>query len=327
MNSYRTAIQLLIGQMAEATIKPQQAISQTADYIQTMQSLAEKTSNGPSLLAGIFVSLARDLKDQLEQASDPEKRRRLSEAMLVLGREAAKSDSFSTQYWAAETLISIAEELVATPASQRTAVQAFGSASDILKQIIASEKQNPGFVQPDGFLVKIRLMLAKASRGLGDFKAAMNELAAILQENNALLDVQTEAARTYQAWGDAVNPGFHKGAYLGGRPDPKTRNNLIWGWGKIARVVEGKQDYQEQFYMARYELARSRYKSAAAAKNPQAQQEIFARAAKDITSTATLYPDLGGAAMKKKYDALLKQIQKSLGQDPTGLAGLQKPNN
>ena len=327
MNSYRTAIQLLIGQMAEATIEPQQAISQTADYIQTMQSLAEKTSNGPSLLAGIFVSLARDLKDQLEQASDPEKRRRLSEAMLVLGREAAKSDSFSTQYWAAETLISIAEELVATPASQRTAVQAFGSASDILKQIIASEKQNPGFVQPDGFLVKIRLMLAKASRGLGDFKAAMNELAAILQENNALLDVQTEAARTYQAWGDAVNPGFHKGAYLGGRPDPKTRNNLIWGWGKIARVVEGKQDYQEQFYVARYELARSRYKSAAAAKNPQAQQEIFARAAKDITSTATLYPDLGGAAMKKKYDALLKQIQKSLGQDPTGLAGLQKPNN
>lgn len=327
MNSYRTAIQLIIGQMAEATIEPQQAISQTADYIQTMQSLAEKTPDGSSLLAGIFVSLARDLKDQLEQTSDPEKRRRLSEAMLILGREAAKSESFSTQYWAAETLISIAEELAANRGSRQTAMQAFGNASDILKQIIASETQQPGFVQPEGFLVKIRLMLAKASRGLGDFKSAINELAAILQENNALLDVQTEAARTYQAWGDAVNPGFHKVAYLGGRPDPKTRNNLIWGWGKIARVVEGKQDYQEQFYSARYELARSRFKSAAAAQNPQAQQEIYARAAKDITSTATLYPELGGNAMKKKYDALLKQIQKALGQNPTGLAGLQNPNN
>ncbi len=324
MNSFRVAIRIVINQLADGKLESSVATSQTQAYVKRLQSLATSVEDGDTVLAGMFVGLAQDVKTQKDEIQDPQKRRRLSDALVLVAAEAGKSDSFNAQYWAADTLISTAEELQLDRAGREVAMKAYLSAGQLLDEILAKEQAQPGWISPAGFKTQVRLQHAKSKRGLGDFKSAIDEMAELLEENSGLLTVQIEAARTYQAWGDTIYSGFHKAACVGGRPDQKTGQNLIWGWGKLAQKVVGREEFEDQFYLARYELARSRLKYAQGLKDPQQQRTETAKAEKDVTSTAALYPKLGGPEMKKKYNALLKEIQRLLDKPAEGLAALSK---
>ena len=313
MEAYRTAIQLKIAMLAEDPIPgdpvpSEKAFGEIRDYIKRLQAAATDAESSKTL-AGIFVSLARDLREQLEATTDEAKRRKMSETLTIVAAEAAKADSFNTQYWAADTIVSIAQELEKSPAGKAQATTAYGEAAKILEAILAKEKSQPGWISPAAFATQIRLRLAQTSRGRGDFKMAIEQLSSVLEENSALLDVQIEAARTYQAWGQASNSGFYKVAIEGGRPDPKTHQKLIWGWGKIQQMTANNPNYSEQFYEARYQLAFSRWQYAKGLQDATGRTEEIRRAAHDIESTAKLFPDLGGPLMKKKFQALLKAIQ------------------
>lgn len=313
MESYRTAIQLKIAMLAEdpipnTPVASDQASGEIREYIKRLQAAATDAESSQTL-AGIFVSLARDLREQLEATADETKRLKMSATLLIVAVEAAKADSFNTQYWAADTIVSIAQELEKSPAGKAQAATAYSEAAKILEAILAKEKSQPGWISPAAFAIQIRLRLAQTSRGLGDFKMAIEQLASVLEENNALLDVQIEAARTYQAWGAASNSGFYKVAIEGGRPDPKTRQKLIWGWGKIQQLTANNPNYSEQFYEARYQLAFSRWQYAKGLQDATGRADEIRRASNDIESTAKLFPDLGGPLMKKKFQALLRNIQ------------------
>ncbi|MCC7335973.1 MAG: hypothetical protein IT422_12805 [Pirellulaceae bacterium] len=316
METYRTAIQLKIAMLAEdkisnSPVPGEQAAGEIREYIKRLQAAATDAESSQTL-AGIFVSLARDLREQLEATTDDTKRRKMSETLLIVAVEAAKADSFNTQYWAADTIVSIAQELEKSAAGKAQAATAYAEAAKILEAILAKEKSQPGWISPAAFATQIHLRLAQTSRGRGDFKMAIEQLASVLEENNALLDVQIEAARTYQAWGEASNSGFYKVAIEGGRPDPKTRQKLIWGWGKIQQLTANNPNYSEQFYEARYQLAFSRWQYAKGLQDASQRADEIRRAAYDIESTAKLFPDLGGPLMKGKFQALLKKIQASI---------------
>ncbi len=310
MEFYRTAVQVKIAQLAEGQLADAQAGEQIRDYIQRLQAAATDAESN-EILARIFVGLARDLREQLEATTDQAKRRKMSETLLVVAVEAAKAEGFNTQYWSADTIVSVAEELEKSPASKAQAIAAYGEAAKILEAILAREKSQPGWIGEASMVSQIRLRLAKTSRGVGDYKQAIEQLATVLEENSNLLDIQMEAARTYQAWGDASNSGFHKVAIEGGRPDPKTREKLIWGWGKIQQRTANQPKYTAAFFEARYQLAYSRWQYAKGLSDPARRAEEIQRAARDIESTAKLFPELGGPLMKKRFDSLLKAIQKS----------------
>lgn len=312
MEFYRTAIQLKIALLAEGQLAGEEATEQIREYIQRLQAAATNAESN-QILTGIFVGLARDLREQLEATTDEAKRRKMSETLLIVAVEAAKADSFNTQYWSADTIVSIAQELEKSPAGKAQAATAYGEAAKILEAILAKEKSQPGWISPAPLANQIRLRLAQTSRGLGNYKQAIEQLATVLEENNNLLDVQIEAAKTYQAWGDASNSGFHKVAIEGGRPDPKTRQKLIWGWGKIQQMTANQPNFSEQFFEARYQLAYSRWQYAKGLQDPARRAEEIQRAARDIESTAKLFPELGGPLMKKKFGSLLKAIQNTGG--------------
>jgi tetratricopeptide (TPR) repeat protein len=222
---------------------------------------------------------------------------------VVTSNAGKKAEAFNTKYWAADTLIGVAEELKSDAAQSQAA---YSQANTILDQIIAKGKEDANWMQPAGIDLQVKLLLARSMRGAGQFRESLGMFAEILQTNNSMLDVQMEAARTYQAWGEAANPGFFKLAMEGARPGPN-RTNLIWGYGKIANAIANNPSYAEQFYEARYQLAVSRYKYAMG--TPASKEALLKQAARDVESTAKLYPELGGPAMKKKFDALLKTIQ------------------
>lgn len=305
MDTFRTALQTEIGLLANGKVGMDVATKKMGEYIDQLEAAAKKDGEGAQTLAGIYVQLARDLKDVLASTKDVEKRKKLAEALVLVTSSAGeKAIAFNTKYWAADTLISVAEELK----GDSTQVKAYASANSVLDQIVVQGKEDPNWMQPPGIELQVKLLLAKSMRGAKQFKEAIGVFSEILESSNAMLDVQLEAAKTYQAWGDAVDSGFHALAMQGGRPGPN-RTNLIWGFGKIAYTVANNPKFTDQFYEARYQLAVSRYKFAMGSKDAATKAKQLSNAKNDIESTAKLYPDLGGPALKKKFEALLKTIQ------------------
>ena len=60
--------------------------------------------------------------------------------------------------------------------------------------------------------------------------------------------------------------------------------------------------------------------------NPTKKTRMIERSASDITQVVALYPELGGPEQRKKFDALLRLIQKELRQPEVGLPPLSTSN-
>ena len=126
-----------------------------------------------------------------------------------------------------------------------------------------------------------------------------------------------EAAKTLQQWGSSGNADGYRKAILGDRPGSNGKN-LIWGWGRIAKAVSGKDKYRDTFHEARYNIAMSRYKFALSQSGAK-KTELLKRAKADIIATKRL-ASLGGKRQEQRYESLLKAIQKSLGEKATGFS-------
>lgn len=304
LDSYRLAILVASQQMSTGKLSAEKAATRMQEYVDAMQKAAAKDPKGGERLASVFVGLARDMQEQFAQTKKANERKRLAEVLIVVASQAAKLETFNVQFWAANMMLSVAEEIGSDQASRKQAVDAYSAAQRILDAIVAKETQSPGWIEPATMNLQIQLLLARSQRGSGDYAASIGTLAAMLRESPMLLDGQIEAAKTLEAWAK-LKPQYHKTAYQGG----PGRSKLFWGWGRIAQETLGKEKYNEQFFQARYRLAYNRYKFGVSTKD---QVEI-GRAEKDISRTSSLYPDLGGPAWKKKFDALQSVIKKSLG--------------
>jgi hypothetical protein len=295
-----------------------------------MQSLKDQMGeSGQPKLVAIYVSLAQDLKRQMEIA-DPEVKKSLGVGFQTfLEQVAADATELNVLNWVAETYRGMGESFGANlrtvPKESLKAVQGYyDQAAKTYQKILDMGQKDPKFL-PGPMKTQILLQLAKTKRSQGDYVSAMNSFESILKAQPMMLPVQIEAARTYQDWG-----GF-KGseenyvrAINGARPDKaKQGKYTIWGWGEIARMTAGKDQFKDQFHEARYNLALCRYNYAIAQKDAAQKTEKLKMAQRDIAITVGFYPDLGGDKWKGQYDNLLKTVQKALGERPVGLQALQ----
>jgi hypothetical protein len=302
MDTYSTALQVEVGKLKGDEVDANSVSQKLSELVGLLEKASEKDASGPQLLGGIYVQLARDLKEAVIATKEPGKRKKLSEALIKVTSEAGKkATAFGTNYWSADTLLSVADELKGNAGAQ----QAYTEASAILLKMVSKGQAEPDWMQPKGIDAQVKLMLAKSQRGLGNFDEAISTIGSLIEISNTL-QAQLEAAMTFQAWGEK-DPKYFKTAIEGAKPG-KNGANLIWGFSKIANVAGKNPANAEQFYEARYQVANSRYKLALS--QGQDKAKLLEQAAKDIQSTARLYPALGGPEMKAKFDALLKQIQK-----------------
>lgn len=304
LESYRLGIQLYGKMLIDNSVDSTKASDTIQQYVANMQELASKDPAGAKTLADVFVGLARDLNTQLTSTKVPAQRKKLFELLTIVGEKAAVSDAFNVRFWAADTLVLNATEIAATAGGDALAKDGFAAAAKILTGILEKEAEQPGWIDPPGLHVRVKLLLSECQRNSGDFRSAVKGLGAILKENPMLLDVQIEAAKTLQSWG-RENSAYFKTAYEGG----PGRSKLFWGWGKIAQQTMRDKKFSKQFFEARYGLAKNRYLYG----KKKNDNKIVAQAKKDITQTSALYPDLGGPQQKKLFDALLKLIEKDLG--------------
>ncbi len=309
--AYRTALQIVSAQVADGEINAQVASAEIQRYVTELQKVASANEEGQKKLPAIFASIARDLKDKLGTLDQPKKRSEFSNVVTLVMKEAAKSEMFGTQYWAASSLLSIAEEIATQ--DKAAADPIFESAASLLKQMSQTAKQRPDWVQPESADLQLKLLLAQACEGAGDFRTALQTYGDILDQNENLLDIQMRVAKALQEWATG-QPARFEAAIKGARPNAKTGNNIFWGWGKIGQVTSRKmEDFSPQFFEARYQLAWCQLQLAGSKADQAAKTSELSRAERTLTETLALYPNLGSADDRHRYDGLMKTIRKELG--------------
>jgi cellulose synthase operon protein C len=285
---------------------------------------ADAAGTGPKLVA-IYVSLAKDLQQQMEIAEPAVKRSLGVGFESFLEEVAADATELNILNWVAETYRGMGESYGSTLKTlSPEAKNYFTKAANTYEKILARGGQDPDFMS-EGMTIHVRIQLAKSRKSMGDYIAARNIYEEVLKAKPILLPVQIEAARLYQDWGGTGQGQEHNylKAIVGDRPNPAKQNkHTIWGWGEIARMTANNPQFRDQFYEARYNLALCRYNLSLAQSDAAKKTDVMKMAKRDIAVTIGFYPDLG-SKWRPLFDNLLKNVQQALGERPEGLLALE----
>jgi tetratricopeptide (TPR) repeat protein len=311
-NVYRTALQALVS-LATGDKPDPRALDRAAKVIDQLKKSVEGQPDADDRMIRNFLSLAQDIRGQLDTAT-PQRRNQLVDAFsLMLGKLLETSKEVSTLHWIGQTYHELGKSML----SNNPQGPAAGPAADLLKRSMTaferSLENEPGSLEP-----QIRYESAQVARLLGLYKEAIEQLEKVLLANGNMLDAQIEAARTYQQWAAVGSEKLYEAAMAGGRKNPKTQQNTIWGWGKISMLTNGKPQHRESFFDARYALAECRLLMSKRVADKDQAKKLADQAKKDLAGIVVLYPDLGGDASKSRFNELMKKIQTALGEAAVG---------
>ena len=319
---YKTALRAFIGSLAEGS-DAATTMAKAKQMMTGLKSTVPSDAAGQKKLVGIYVGLARSLQQQIELA-DPQSKQALSEGFeTFLKQVGEEATEFSVLNWVAETFRNSLGKANLGPGGKLTpqSTRYYTEAVKTYKRMLALADQNESFLPVPALKPHLSMQVALTQRDLLEFEDAMSALVGLLEANDMNVSVQIEAARTYQRW--AAFPGkedLYNYAIRGAKP--KGNKNLVWGWGRLAKLTAGKEKFKDTFHQARLMLATCRYKLALA-KTGKEKNDVLAKARNDIGLTYRLYPDLGGAAWRKQYDDLLRSIQTGLGEKVIGLKAME----
>ena len=264
-------------------------------------------------LNAIYIQMARDIREQLDVAVPDRKAKLIAAFRVFLERISSTTQDQATLRWIGKTLMDLAEASM-----QPGQNKANGQAAELLATAATTFAT---LKDQGGAALEVDFQLGRTKRLLGEYKAAIDLFHGILKTKPAMLDVQIEAAQSYESWAAIVPPKFAGKAYasaLNGARPGANRQNVVWGWGKISVMASKSKAHQTKFFDARYHVALCRLKWGRATKD----QRILGKAITDITKVNALYPAMGGPEQRAKFNQLLKTIQKQSGKSPTGLPPL-----
>jgi tetratricopeptide (TPR) repeat protein len=349
--AYKVALRSYISLLPKQ--KDQAAREATMKSAEAMMNLLEKEGakdqQAADRLTQIYIVMGRELESQLKEVGrDRKAREALSEAFeQFLGRIASRpGNNYNTLIWVAQTFFNLGS---AADAGQREVTPAvknyFGKAAGTYRQILAADAASPGFVPSDRVKAGIVMNLVRSLRRMGDLDGAMALLRPMLTQQPNNVAAQIEAAQTLQDRGEEAS--FEK-AVFGDFPDPKTKENIVWGWTRLAGRAATNPKLADIYLEAALRSYECRYLLGLKIGSPR--KEKLLRAAK--TGIEALYgkhPALGNPKtkhqldnvvrhltpeqrsrlpeLKRQFDILARDIQKGLNEPPTGLKAFDPPTS
>lgn len=359
--TYKAALQAYISSLA-TTDKSDETIEKTKEIMAAMKAGAGDDPEDKKKLVNTYVSLARGLEYQIKHASsDKEKdnlRKGFETFLLEVGSTASEFDFLN---WVAATLDSLGKTVDSDEKGlPEEAKRFYGQSTRIYQKIL--DNSSGAFELTPAQKLQLRTRLAIALAHAREFSKAISAFESILldPQYNRRLDVQIEAAMTYQRWGihstKQVLPKNKERTYfelamfgakrdkrktVDGKSNRNFNQNTIWGWVKISKMSssamnrteqrskEGKarwESFHNTYHTARYNIARSHYQLAI--KKGEAglraeKKENLALAKDDIRRIKGSFPNMGGDSWQPKYNAQMKLVQKAMGQRQTGLSELK----
>jgi tetratricopeptide (TPR) repeat protein len=329
---YKTALRAYISSLAGSK-NADETVGKAKQIMAALKERLGTTPEGAQKLVMNYVSVAKDLKTQLDIAPDDATRGNLAKGFEAFLKQVGdQANEFNVLNWVAETFKSMGDAFGRDKANRpkREALDYYNQAIAMYDKILKAADKDKNFLPNPKVLPAVQQSLAMSYRDVGKFKDAADQFRAILAANPGLIGVQMEAAYNYQAWAgyDSKSTKYYKSAILGWQ-DPKTGKAVIWGWKPMSDKIAGDQRFQDQYYEARYNLAVCRFKYGQSLEKNDPEREKVLNAAKlDVVLLAQLYPELGGDKWRSKFDTLLRQIQRESGDKaPKGLAAVPKESS
>lgn len=287
---------------------------------------------GNQTLIAIYRSLGQELENHVAALRKEHRTDDLQavsnglDAFLTQVAEKKTGNNFNSLNWVAETYsrLGSAHEGDDDSVSQ-SAAKYFEKSAAADHKILDAIKADSEFAGPDAALA-VEVRMAKSQRRGGHFKEAIDLLTDVLKKKPMLLDAQREAAYTYQDWG-RENPATYALAIGGGRKEKDAKGqeyNVLWGWTRLAALTRRDKKFQDVFHEASYNQAKC-YLLQAQQQNGSEKAASLKKAESAVLLIAQLHPDLGGGDWPKKYDKLLRRIQKEAGQPETGIPHKEAP--
>jgi len=333
--AYTVGLRAYVSSLATSS-DPDKTIEKARGVMGELKAAIGGGADGEARLVGIYMSLANKLKEQIANADESTKQALSKGVNTFLRQVGSETSELNVLNFVAESFFKLGEELKERGLADESKSY-YEEAIKTYERILAKGDDDPSWL-PEKIRNQVQFRIATAKRALGDFKETLAMYRAILEANNLMLNVQVEAARTYQEWADELSDPKAKmtlyaramqGSYKDERPkigDKKNRNvnrNTVWGWGRLAKETQRYEDFRHIFHEARYNLALCRFRYALQKSDKSERIKYLEMAKRDIEMTYSLYPELGGEDLFKKNDALVKEIQKELGEDPIGLAAFK----
>jgi tetratricopeptide (TPR) repeat protein len=275
-------------------------------------------------LTRIYISLGLELEEQVNRLKTEKK---LDELQKVLGgfdtfltristRE--QGNNFNSLNWVAQTFYRLASGLDSGDKLSPEARSYYEKAAQTYQTMLERGKADPSFYPSPEAPIGMQIAIAGCKRALGQYQDAIGILGDILAANPKILEAQVEAAKTYQEWGNET-PTYFTNAIFGGRKDPKTKTNVIWGWNRMGQMVQRDRKYVALYLDSRLNLAECLFRLGMTQKDSEKAQSLK-KAEQAISSTYKLYRTLGDADTWRKFDRLLKAIEAAQGvSKPQGL--------
>jgi tetratricopeptide (TPR) repeat protein len=330
---YKTALRAYISSLATAK-NADATVGQAKEMMAALEQKMGTTPEGQQKLVMSYVGVAKDLQTQLDIASDDTTRSNLAKGFAAFLQQVGKeATDYNILNWVGETFRRMGDSLGRDKATNKPTPEAkayYAQAVETFQGILDKAEKNPKFLPSENMKTALQRQLAVTYRDVGDFVNASNTFKEILSANPGLINVQMDAAYNYQTWAGASNDPKIVKMYefaVGGWTDPKTRKRVVWGWRDMANKIASDSRFEEQFYEARYNLAFCRFKYGLAQKDKDLREKVVNLARLDVELTAKLFPELGGPEWRTKFDKLLKNIQRELGDKaPRGLAAVAVDN-
>lgn len=304
---------------------PQQ--ERAGQAMKLLEDAVEGMRDGAARLTQAYLGLGFQLRERLEALVAAGQDREAQQVAAAfngllerLAGSAAASD-WTTRLWTALTYYEVGEALAATNRSSSVSTDYFEKSLAAYDQLLSTAASHPGFAPNERAVMAVRKRKADVLRGLERFSEAMDIYSALLGENVMMLDVQRDAAYTYQDWGESDARRFENAIY-GGRRVRSTGENRVWGWIKLSKIAAQaaarNPQYRDWYFEARFNAAKARYRSALAVDGDERTSRLF-KAKNAIRALYLSEPELGGADRKQDFEQLVMQIQQALKERPVGL--------
>ncbi len=292
-----------------------------------VKSMQASAAGNDKLLTNTLLTLAKDLREQLEQVQDPADQAKLASGIQVLLTQLSEvSNNAGILDWAGTTMWQLASGLESKKASAPIAKQLYAGAVHVFEKMLVASEKDKAYLdaiqrKPEDVLLKQALSL----RGQAEYAKAHEVLLKILKANGTHLTAQIEAAKNFQEWSANKDIDLLKKSIFGSDPNAQNKNT-VWGWGQMSKMLSSQMGSREElktiFFEARLQLATVRRLMALASPAGADREKLLQQSLGDIRQTYKVYPDLGGKESNQKFDKLAKDVQKDLNLPTTGLEGL-----
>jgi hypothetical protein len=279
--------------------------------LDALQTELSASPEGQQQIVGIYYTLAKELKSHFDQIPELSQRATFARQLDVFLEPLMQTTNRPLQFWVGSLYNELGDALNSGEAAGE-ARALFNKGLGVFDAMVAELGRDPS---ADAVLVmQVRRQRAMALRGLGRYEEAVHQFGDLLADPAyaAMVDLQVDAAATYQAWGEsAQNAEPLARAIMGGesRPDAKTQRErlVIWGWSRLAKAARASQR-DDIFAQSLYNLARCKWHYGRI-KN---SRETTESALKEITNFEANSPEMGGPEWKQRFAELAQLIEQDL---------------